>query len=81
MSCCSNHNHDGNQVDGEHSNNSKKLNWMMILCCVLPIVLFAAFLLFNRGTGPIGNLIPLGLLLICPLSHLLLMPMMNKKRH
>ncbi|MFR9707847.1 DUF2933 domain-containing protein [Paenibacillus sp. MB22_1] len=53
----------------------------MILCCVLPIVLFAAMLLFNGITGSTGNIIPFLLLLICPLSHLVLMPMMSKKRH
>ncbi|MGP0584847.1 DUF2933 domain-containing protein [Paenibacillus timonensis] len=82
MSCCGNHNHDGNHhADGKHSGQSKKHNWMMILCCVLPIVLFAAILLFNGLTSSTGNIFPFLLLLICPLSHFLLMPMMSKKRH
>lgn len=81
MSCCGNHNHDekNNHADGEHSGHFKKHNWMMTLCCVLPIVLFAAILLFNGLSGSTGSIIPFLLLLICPLSHLLLMPMMSKK--
>ncbi|MGN8772154.1 DUF2933 domain-containing protein [Paenibacillus barengoltzii] len=53
----------------------------MLLCCVLPIVLFVVVLLINRANGSTDNIIPFLLLLICPLSHLLLMPMMGKKRH
>lgn len=81
MSCCDNHNHERNNHDGEkHSVHSKKHNWMMILCCILPIILFTAILLLNGLSGSVGNLLPFLLLLICPLSHLLLMPIMGKNR-
>ncbi|WP_354006001.1 DUF2933 domain-containing protein [Paenibacillus vini] len=52
----------------------------MILCCILPIILFTAILLLNGLSGSVGNLLPFLLLLICPLSHLLLMPIMGKNR-
>lgn len=76
MNCCGNHNDEGNN-GAEHS----KHRWMMIVCCVLPVILFVAYLLLNGTTGSRGNLFPFLILLMCPLSHLILMPLMGKKRH
>ncbi|WP_237690855.1 DUF2933 domain-containing protein [Paenibacillus caui] len=54
----------------------------MLLCCVLPIALFVVIFLVNGFKGTGTNIIPYLLLLICPLSHLILMPvMMRKKKH
>lgn len=83
MSCCGNHNHGGQQNHSQdtHSTGKKKShNWMMILCCVLPIALVGVLLLTKTTSGTLGNVLPLFLLMICPLSHLILMPLMMRKK-
>ncbi|AZS15496.1 DUF2933 domain-containing protein [Paenibacillus lutimineralis] len=85
MNCCGNHNHDNNPGSGDHTASTKKHNWIMILGCVLPIVIFAAVVLYNAfitgsaGSGSTNSLLFL-LLLLCPLSHFIMMPLMNKKK-
>lgn len=85
MNCCGNHDHNEKDQDKgnmNHPHQIKKRNWMMILCCVLPIVLFVAILLANLFTDTSTNIMPYLILLICPLSHLILMPlMMGKKKY
>lgn len=80
MSCCGNQNQDNrnskhNSHDGE---GSKSHQWMMTLCCVLPIVLVVIVVLINVFRGEPINYLLMGFLLICPLSHMFLMPLMNK---
>lgn len=82
MSCCGNHNH-GNQHNGNNNEDhgmSKKHSLLMKLCCIVPIVLVAVLLIANTVKGASGNLLTYGLLLLCPLSHLVLMPLMMRNR-
>jgi len=48
--------------------------WIMILCCLIPIVGLAAIFLFNV---PVSNVVFYGLILLCPVSHLLMMKYMG----
>lgn len=48
--------------------------WIMILCCLIPIVGLAAIYLFNV---PLSNVLFFGLILLCPVSHLLMMKYMG----
>lgn len=84
MSCCGNHNHgtEPDQLqDGQAARRIKHRPWLMIICCLLPIVLAALFFLIPSVTGSGSNMVPALILLICPLSHLVLMPLVMKKRN
>jgi uncharacterized membrane protein len=48
--------------------------WIMILCCLIPIIGLAAIFLFNV---PVSNVVFYGLILLCPISHLLMMKYMG----
>jgi uncharacterized membrane protein len=48
--------------------------WIMILCCLIPIIGLAAIYLFNV---PVSNVVFYGLILLCPVSHLLMMKYMG----
>ncbi len=74
MNCCGNKNDD--------QGNSKQHSLMMKLCCIVPIVLVAILLLVNSVEGTSGTVLTYSLLLLCPLSHLVLMPLiMRNKKH
>ena len=53
---------------------SKKHMLLMLLCCLVPIVALGAIFLFNV---PVNQIVYFGLLLLCPLSHLLMMKFMG----
>jgi hypothetical protein len=47
----------------------------MVLCCLIPLAGFAAVRFFNV---PVNTVVWVAMLLLCPLSHLLLMKFMMK---
>ena len=53
---------------------TKKYVWIMLICCLLPILGIALIFLFNI---PVGTFLWVALLLLCPLSHLWMMKTMR----
>lgn len=49
---------------------TKKHVLIMLACCLIPIAIFGAILIFKI---PVSTVLLLTLVLICPLSHLLMM--------
>lgn len=57
---------------------SKKHTILMVLCCVVGI---GAILAVTAFRVPVNNVLLVGLLLLCPLSHILMMGMMGKEHN
>lgn len=52
---------------------TKKHLLIMLVCCLIPIGALSALFIFNV---PLNTVILAGLILVCPLSHLLMMKFM-----
>ena len=52
---------------------AKKHALIMVACCLIPIVAFTLISVFNV---PVSSLLTIGLVLLCPISHLLMMKFM-----
>jgi uncharacterized membrane protein len=48
--------------------------WVMLLCCLVPVV---GILLVSVFNVPLNNVLFYGMILLCPLSHILMMKFMG----
>jgi uncharacterized membrane protein len=53
---------------------NKRHIWLMLLCCLLPILGLAAIFLFNI---PVNTVVYFGLVLLCPVAHFFMMGSMR----
>lgn len=58
---------------GDKDSMNKKHALIMVACCLIPIV---AFTLISVFKVPVSGMITIGLILLCPISHLLMMKFM-----
>ncbi len=52
---------------------TRKHVWLMLACCLVPVAALAAIFVFKI---PASTVLLVGLVLFCPLSHLLMMKFM-----
>ena len=52
----------------------KSYMWMMILCCLIPVAGLVAIYFFQI---PLSKVVFFGMMLLCPISHLLMMRVMG----
>lgn len=52
--------------------------WIMLVCCLIPAAALAAIFAFRI---PASQVLTFSLVLLCPLSHFLLMGLMGRQRH
>jgi len=51
---------------------------LMILCCLIPVAALGAIFVLRL---PVPQVLTYGLVLLCPLSHVLMMGMMGREQH
>lgn len=61
---------------------NKRHMWIMLLCCLLPIIGLGAIFLFNIS---VNTIVYFGLILLCPLAHFFMLGQMghdhNSEQH
>lgn len=57
---------------------NKKRKYLLALCVIAPITAMLILILNRSGVINVGSYLPTVMLLLCPLSHLLMMPLMHK---
>ena len=61
---------------------NKRHMWIMLLCCLLPIIGLGAIFLFNIS---VNTIVYFGLILLCPLAHSFMLGQMghdhNSEQH
>ncbi|MDO8685837.1 MAG: DUF2933 domain-containing protein [Clostridiales bacterium] len=73
---------DNNQAQNNHEKGHKGHGnhmLLMVLCCAIPIVLLLLLPVLRINIPALKRFLPYAVLLLCPLMHILMMPMMFRK--
>jgi hypothetical protein len=65
-------------MNHDHSSHGQRHFLLMLVCCLLPVVALAAIYLFRL---PVPTVLTYAVLLLCPLSHVLMMAFMGRDHH
>lgn len=63
-----------------HCSKNKFHKILMILCCAIPLLVIGALYLTNVQGTSWGSILSFGAILLCPLMHLVMMPLMHGKK-
>lgn len=69
---------DNNQKQSRHKGHVGHM-LLMVLCCAIPIVLLLVMPTLQINNAFLKSILPIAVFLLCPLMHLLMMPMMMRK--
>lgn len=78
MDCHGDHGSVGNE-NGHGTKGHKLHKLLMILCCVLPVTIILVLYLLKINNTMLRDILSYGAILLCPLMHMLMIPMMFKK--
>ncbi len=81
MNCHGNHGHyESNGNKNGHGKRGHLFHMLlMILCCVLPMMLVVFLPLFKINSAALRSALPFAVSLLCPLMHVLMIPMMFRR--
>jgi len=63
-----------------HCGKSKLHKILMILCCTVPIFIIGILYLTNVQGTAWGSILSFGAILLCPLMHMVVMPLMHGRK-
>jgi len=78
MNCHKNNHDEKNTQENEHKKHRNHM-LLMVLCCALPIVVLFALPLLKINNAGLNKILPFLTLMLCPLMHVLMIPMMMRK--
>ena len=65
-------------MNHDHSSHGQRHLLLMLVCCLIPVVALAAIYLFRI---PVPTVLTYAVLLLCPLSHVLMMAFMGRNHN
>ena len=81
MKCHEDHKNEENQLEQQEQHKKHGMGKhmiLMILCCSIPIILLLLLPLLNIEGDKLRNLFSIGIFLLCPLLHIVMMGGMMK---
>ena len=81
MNCHGGHgNYGSNEDENGHGKKGHKLHMLlMILCCALPVMSIIFLSFFKINNDDLRSILSSAAFLLCPLMHMLMIPMMFRK--
>ncbi len=78
MNCHGGNNQGQNGHENGHKGHGKHM-LLMVLCCAIPAVLLILLPFLRINTLALRSILSFGMLLLCPLMHVMMIPMMFRK--
>lgn len=64
----------------KHNGKNKLHRVLMILCCTIPIIVLGGLYIGRVQGTPLGSVLSIIAILLCPLMHLLIIPLVMKSK-